>query len=69
VFVYFLEQRTQQHTFYFIIIIILQDMPRRGRKPRLDPSMIDHIKMTGDENVSVVNRITGKKVGLFYKNF
>jgi hypothetical protein len=38
-------------------------------KPRLDPSMIDPIKMTGDENVSVVNRITGKKVGLFYKNF
>lgn len=43
-------------------------MPRRGRKPRLDPSMIDPIKMTGDENVSVVNRITGKKVCLIKRS-
>ena len=36
--------------------------------------MIDPIKMTGEENVSVVNRLTGKKVSpvwkimLYYKN-
>jgi chromodomain-helicase-DNA-binding protein 7 len=35
--------------------------PRR-RRPRVDPSLLDWKKLTGDENVSVINRLTGKKV-------
>lgn len=35
--------------------------PRR-RRPRVDPSLLDWKKLTGDENVSVINRATGKKL-------
>uniref|UniRef100_A0A0C9QNG6 Chd7_2 protein n=1 Tax=Fopius arisanus TaxID=64838 RepID=A0A0C9QNG6_9HYME len=35
--------------------------PRR-RRPRVDPSLLDWKKLTGEENVAVINRITGKKV-------
>ncbi|XP_013394879.1 chromodomain-helicase-DNA-binding protein 8 isoform X2 [Lingula anatina] len=35
---------------------------RRGRKPRVDPATLDLKKITGDENVSVINRETGKKI-------
>ncbi|CAG2056657.1 unnamed protein product [Timema podura] len=35
--------------------------PRR-RRPRVDPSLLDWKKLTGEENVSVINRITGKKI-------
>ena len=35
--------------------------PRR-RRPRVDPSLLDWKKLTGEENVSVINRLTGKKV-------
>lgn len=35
--------------------------PRR-RRPRVDPSLLDWKKLTGDENVSVINRVTGKKL-------
>lgn len=35
--------------------------PRR-RRPRVDPSLLDWKKLTGDENVSVINRLTGKKM-------
>ena len=35
---------------------------RRGRKPKVDPAFLDVDKLTGEENVSVVNRLTGKKV-------
>ena len=35
---------------------------RRGRRPRVDPAMLDPTKLTGEENVSVINRLTGKKV-------
>ncbi|CAG5096911.1 Similar to CHD7: Chromodomain-helicase-DNA-binding protein 7 (Homo sapiens) [Cotesia congregata] len=35
--------------------------PRR-RRPRVDPSLLDWKKLTGEENVAVVNRLTGKKV-------
>lgn len=35
--------------------------PRR-RRPRIDPSLLDWKKLTGDENVAVINRDTGKKV-------
>ncbi|KAK3608042.1 hypothetical protein CHS0354_031028 [Potamilus streckersoni] len=43
---------------------IIYDTPekRRGRRPRLDPTLLDADKLTGDENVSVVNRLTGKKI-------
>ncbi|PSN41757.1 hypothetical protein C0J52_08864 [Blattella germanica] len=35
--------------------------PRR-RRPRVDPSLLDWKKLTGEENVSVINRLTGKKI-------
>ncbi|XP_025832998.1 chromodomain-helicase-DNA-binding protein 7 isoform X3 [Agrilus planipennis] len=35
--------------------------PRR-RRPRVDPSLLDWKKLTGDENVSVIHRVTGKKL-------
>lgn len=35
---------------------------RQRRRPRLDPSKIDVNHVTGDENVSVVNRATGKRI-------
>lgn len=38
--------------------------PRR-RRPRVDPSLLDWKKLTGEENVAVINRITGKKVCQF----
>jgi len=38
--------------------------PRR-RRPRVDPTLLDWKKLTGEENVSVINRTTGKKVKLF----
>lgn len=34
----------------------------RRRRPRVDPTLLDWKKLTGDENVSVINRTTGKKV-------
>ena len=39
--------------------------PRR-RRPRVDPSLLDWKKLTGEENVSVINRLTGKKVHKSY---
>lgn len=39
--------------------------PRR-RRPRVDPTLLDWKKLTGEENVSVVNRETGKKVSRPY---
>ncbi|KAJ8302947.1 hypothetical protein KUTeg_019343 [Tegillarca granosa] len=35
---------------------------KRGRRPRVDPMLLDPTKLTGDENVSVINRLTGKKI-------
>lgn len=35
--------------------------PRR-RRPRVDPTLLDWKKLTGDENVAVINRVTGKKL-------
>jgi len=35
---------------------------RQRRRPRLDPAKIDVSHVTGDENVSVVNRATGKRI-------
>ena len=35
---------------------------RRKRRPRVDPYKLDLDNLTGDENVSVINRETGKKV-------
>lgn len=35
--------------------------PRR-RRPRVDPTLLDWKKLTGEENVAVINRMTGKKV-------
>lgn len=35
--------------------------PRR-RRPRIDPTLLDWKKLTGDENVSVINRVSGKKL-------
>lgn len=29
--------------------------------------MLDPMKLTGEENVSVVNRVTGKRVGYMFK--
>lgn len=37
--------------------------PRR-RRPRVDPSLLDWKKLTGEENVAVINRLTGKKVNI-----
>ncbi|KAL5021350.1 hypothetical protein ScPMuIL_000505 [Solemya velum] len=41
-----------------------QELPekRRGRRPRLDPALLDYEKLSGEENVSVINRLTGKKI-------
>ncbi|XP_071091615.1 chromodomain-helicase-DNA-binding protein 8-like isoform X2 [Haliotis cracherodii] len=39
------------------------DRPRgRGRRPRVDPRTLDVESLTGQENVSVVDRETGKKI-------
>ncbi|XP_071173454.1 chromodomain-helicase-DNA-binding protein 8-like isoform X4 [Mytilus edulis] len=60
-----LEKWLDEHPGYMIADCeedFYDDIPRRGRKSRLDPSMIDPMMMTGEENVSVVNRITGKKI-------
>lgn len=38
--------------------------PRR-RRPRVDPTLLDWKKLTGEENVSVINRLTGKKVNKY----
>ncbi len=38
------------------------DRGRRKRRPRVDPHKLDLDNLTGDENVSVINRETGKKV-------
>ncbi len=35
---------------------------RQRRRPRLDPAKIDINHVCGDENVSVVNRVTGKRI-------
>lgn len=35
--------------------------PRR-RRPRVDPSALNWKNLTGEENVAVINRLTGKKV-------
>jgi chromodomain-helicase-DNA-binding protein 7 len=35
---------------------------KRRRKPRTDPLLMDWAKLTGDENISVVHRVSGKKV-------
>ena len=35
---------------------------RRKRRPRVDPAKLDMSQITGEENVSVINRETGKKV-------
>jgi len=35
---------------------------RQRRRPRLDPAKIDVEHVTGDENVSVVHRATGKRI-------
>lgn len=37
-------------------------MSPRRRRPRIDPTLLDWKKLTGDENVSVIHRITGKKL-------
>ncbi|XP_057666138.1 chromodomain-helicase-DNA-binding protein 7 isoform X2 [Diorhabda carinulata] len=34
----------------------------RRRRPRVDPTLLDWKKLTGDENVSVIHRVTGKKL-------
>ncbi|KAG8200736.1 hypothetical protein JTE90_022342 [Oedothorax gibbosus] len=43
-------------------LLELPEGRRRGRRPRLDPTKIDYDKVTGEENVSVINRLTGKKI-------
>ncbi|KAL1425708.1 hypothetical protein MTO96_018878 [Rhipicephalus appendiculatus] len=43
-------------------LLELPESRRRGRRPRLDPSKLDPHCLTGDENVSVINRLTGKKI-------
>merc|ERR1740128_1119507 len=35
---------------------------KRRRKPRVDPAMLDWNRLNGDEHVSVINRLTGKKI-------
>lgn len=37
-------------------------LAQRRRRPRVDPTLLDWKKLTGDENVSVINRVTGKKL-------
>ena len=39
---------------------------RRRRRRRLDPTKLDLDALSGEENVSVINRETGKKVCLSY---
>uniref|UniRef100_A0A6P7GKH5 Chromodomain-helicase-DNA-binding protein 6 isoform X2 n=1 Tax=Diabrotica virgifera virgifera TaxID=50390 RepID=A0A6P7GKH5_DIAVI len=34
----------------------------RRRRPRVDPTLLDWKKLTGDENVAVIHRVTGKKL-------
>lgn len=46
---------------------LTSDFLARRRKPRQDPSIMDWKKVTGEENVPVVNRITGKKVCIIFK--
>lgn len=44
----------------------------RRRRPRVDPTLLDWKKLTGDENVAVINRTTGKKVLIslhYFNNF
>ncbi|XP_064466588.1 chromodomain-helicase-DNA-binding protein 7-like isoform X3 [Ornithodoros turicata] len=43
-------------------LLELPESRRRGRRPRLDPTKLDPHRLTGDENVSVINRLTGKKI-------
>jgi chromodomain-helicase-DNA-binding protein 7 len=43
------------------------DFLSRRRRPRVDPSIMDWKKVTGEENVPVINRITGKKVSYYYQ--
>ncbi|GFR06003.1 chromodomain-helicase-DNA-binding protein 7 [Trichonephila clavata] len=45
-------------------LLELPEGRRRGRRPRLDPTKLDYDKITGEENVSVINRLTGKKGNL-----
>ena len=33
-----------------------------GRRPRVDPNALDWNRLSGEENVAVINRLTGKKV-------
>ncbi|CAG0889163.1 unnamed protein product [Darwinula stevensoni] len=33
-----------------------------GRRPRVDPNALDWNRLTGEENVAVINRLTGKKI-------
>ena len=35
---------------------------KRRRKPRINPALLDWNQLSGDENVSVINRLTGKKI-------
>ncbi|XP_064639881.1 chromodomain-helicase-DNA-binding protein 7-like isoform X2 [Lineus longissimus] len=35
---------------------------RKKRRPRLDPAKLDLDNLTGEENVSVVNKVTGKRI-------
>uniref|UniRef100_T1J482 DNA helicase n=1 Tax=Strigamia maritima TaxID=126957 RepID=T1J482_STRMM len=37
-------------------------LARKKRRPRIDPSKLEFEKLTGNENVAVVNRLTGKKI-------
>ena len=41
--------------------------PRR-RRPRVDPSALNWKNLTGEENVAVINRLTGKKVCFNFYN-
>ncbi|KFM59803.1 hypothetical protein X975_06630, partial [Stegodyphus mimosarum] len=45
-------------------LLELPEGRRRGRRPRLDPTKLDYDKITGEENVSVINRVTNKKGNL-----
>ena len=44
----------------------ISDKPRK-RRPRVDPNKLDLNNLTGEENVSVINRETGKKVKFMFK--
>lgn len=39
---------------------------RRRRRQRIFPHLLDMNSVTGEENVSVINRETGRKVGLWF---